>query len=117
MARFYADELFPKVVVQLLRPMIHNILTLQAAGKDNPKNPDAEVLAFAVSENRAVLTLNRRYFIRLHSLESDHAGIIVCKADQDLARMATNINEAISSLATLTNQLIRVYRSGPSSIS
>lgn len=96
--------------------MIHNILTLQAAGKDNPKNPDEEVLAFAVSENLAVLTLNRCYFIRLHSLQSDDAAIIVCKADQDLARRATNINEAISSLATLTNQLIRVYRSGLPSI-
>ena len=51
MARFYADELFPRVVVEWLRLMIHNILTLQAAGKDNPKNPDEEVLAFAVSEN------------------------------------------------------------------
>ncbi|WP_445244651.1 DUF5615 family PIN-like protein [Microcoleus sp. OTE_8_concoct_300] len=116
-ARLDADELFSREVVDLLRFMIHNILTLQAAGKDNPKNPDEEVLAFAVSENRAVLTLNRRHFIRLHSLQSDHAGIIVCKADQDLARMATNINEAISSLATLTGQLIRVYRSGSSSIS
>lgn len=92
--------------------MIHTILRLQAAGKDNQKNPDEQVLAFAVSENWAVLALNRRYFIRLHSLQSDAAGIIVCKADQDLARRATNINEAISSLATLTNQLIRVYRSG-----
>ncbi len=51
MARFYAEVLFPRVVVELLRPMIHNILTLQAAGKDNPKNPNQEVLAFAVSEN------------------------------------------------------------------
>jgi len=84
MARFYADELFPRVVVELLRPMIHNILTLQAAGKDNQKNPDKEVLAFAVSENRSVLTLNRRYFIRLHSLQSDHAGIIVCRGEDDL---------------------------------
>jgi predicted nuclease of predicted toxin-antitoxin system len=117
MARLDADELFPRVVVELLRLMIHNILTVEAAGKENPKNPDEEVLAFAVSENRAVLTLNRRYFIRLHSLQSDRAGIIVCKPDHDLARMAANINEAISSLATLTNQLIRVYRSGPSSIS
>ena len=96
--------------------MGHNILTVQEAGKDNPKNPDEELLAFAVSENRAVLTLNRRYFIRLHSLQSDHVGIIVCKPDHDLARMATNIYEAISSLATLTNQLIRVDRSGPPSI-
>ncbi|WP_445252219.1 MULTISPECIES: DUF5615 family PIN-like protein [unclassified Microcoleus] len=117
MARLYGDEQFPREVVELLRQMGHNILTVQEAGKDNQKIPDEEVLAFAVSENRAVLTLNRRYFIRLHSLESDHAGIIVCKADQDLARMATNINEAISSLATLTGQLIRVYRSGSPSIS
>jgi hypothetical protein len=117
MAHLYGDEQFPREVVELLRAMGHNILTVQEAGKDNQKIPDEEVLAFAVSENRAVLTLNRRHFIRLHSLQSDHAGIIVCKADQDLARMATNINEAISSLATLTNQLIRVYRSGPSSIS
>jgi hypothetical protein len=84
--------------------------------KDNPKNPDEEVLAFTVSENRAVLTQNCGYFIRLHSLQSDHSGIIVCKPDHDLARMAANINEAISSLATLTNQLIRVYGSGSPSI-
>jgi hypothetical protein len=51
MPRLYADELFPRVVVELLRLMIHNILTLKAAGKDNPKNPGEEVLAFAVSEN------------------------------------------------------------------
>ena len=37
MARLDADELFPRVVVELLRPMIHNILTVQASGKDNPK--------------------------------------------------------------------------------
>ena len=116
MARLYGDEQFPREVVELLRAMGHNILTVQEAGKDNQKIPDEEVLAFAVSENRAVLTLNRRHFIRLHSLQSDHAGIIVCKPDHDLASMASNINEAISSLATLTNQLIRVYRSGPSSI-
>ena len=117
MARLYADEQFPRVVVELLRSMSHNILTVQEAGKDNQKIPDEEVLAFAVSENRAVLTLNRRHFIRLHSLQPDHAGIIVCRAEDDLTRMAVNINEAISSLETLTGQLIRVYRSGPPSIS
>ena len=106
MARFEADEEFPRVVVELLRPMIHNILTVQAAGKDNPKNPDDEVLAFAVSENRAVLNLNRRYFIRLHSLQSDHAAIIVCRGEDDFTRRAANLNQAISSLETLTGQLI-----------
>ena len=84
MARLDADELFSRVVVELLNLMIHNILTVQAPGKDNQKNPDEEVLAFAVSENRVVLTLNRRYFIRLHSLRSDHAGISVCRGEDDL---------------------------------
>ena len=37
MARVYTDEQFPRVVVELLRPMIHNILTVQEAGKDNQK--------------------------------------------------------------------------------
>lgn len=37
MARVYAEEQFPRVVVELLRPMIHNILRLQEAGKDNQK--------------------------------------------------------------------------------
>ena len=42
------------------------------------------MVAFAVSENGAVLSLNRRYFIRLHSLQSDHAAIIVCRGEDDL---------------------------------
>ena len=37
MARVYTDEQFPRGVVELLRLMIHNILTVQAAGKDNQK--------------------------------------------------------------------------------
>ena len=51
MARLYGDEQFPREIVELLRQMGDNILTVQAAGKDNLKNPDAEVLAFTVSEN------------------------------------------------------------------
>jgi len=37
MGRVYTDEQFPRVVVELLGPMIHNILTVQEAGKDNKK--------------------------------------------------------------------------------
>lgn len=83
---------------------------MQAAGKDNLKNPDAEVLAFRVNENRAVLTQNCRYFIRLHSLQSDPAGIIVCSGEDDVTRRAGNINQAISSLETLTGQVIWLDR-------
>ncbi|WP_333418737.1 DUF5615 family PIN-like protein [Microcoleus sp. MOSTC5] len=64
------------------------------------------MLAFAVSENRAVLTQNRRYFIRLHRLQPDDAGIIVCRGENDVTTMAANINQAISPVETLTGELI-----------
>ena len=42
MARFYADEQFPKRVVELLRDLGHDVLTVQEAGKANLKIPDEE---------------------------------------------------------------------------
>ncbi|GET37563.1 DUF5615 family PIN-like protein [Microseira wollei] len=110
MARLYADEQFPKRVVELLRNLGHDVLTVQEAGKANLKIPDEEVLAFAVSEQRAVLTLNRQDFFRLHRLQPEHFGIIACKDDQERERMATRINEAISAFETLRGNLIRVNR-------
>ncbi|WP_333050771.1 hypothetical protein [Microcoleus sp. S13C4] len=58
------------------------------------------MLAFAVSENRDILTLNRRYFIRPYRFQPDDAGIIVCRGEEDVTRRAGNINQAISSLET-----------------
>lgn len=69
-----------------------------------------QILAFAISDNRTILTLNRSDFIRLHRLQSNHAGIIVCTNDPDRPRLATRINEAISAEETLRGKLIRVYR-------
>lgn len=94
----------------MLRNVGHDVLTVQEAGKANLKIPDEEVLAFAVSEARAVLTLNRQDFFRLHRLQPEHFGIIACKDDRDRERMATRINEAISAVDTLNCKLIRVKR-------
>jgi len=110
MARLYADEQFPRIVVLMLRNLGHDILTVQEAGKANQKIPDDEVLAFAVSNNRAVLTINRSDFIRLHNLQPDHSGIIVCTEDLDRQRLAMGINQAIINMRTLNNQLVRVNR-------
>lgn len=109
MARLYADEQFPRQAVELLRSFGHDILTVQEAG--NAGLPDEDVLDFAKIENRAVLTLNRRDFFRLHQLKPDHTGIIACTLDNDWTRLAENINEAISSVEIWTGKLIRVYRS------
>lgn len=108
MVRLYADEQFPRQVVELLRALEHDVLTVQEAS--NAGLSDEAVLAFAVSQNRAVLTLNRRDFFRLHRLNQEHCGIIACVDDVDRTRMATNINQVIDGLETITGQLIRVYR-------
>ena len=110
MARFYADEQFPKRVGELLRSLGHDVLTVQEAGNANQKIPDEEVLAFAVSIDRAILTLNRRHFIRLHTLQPDRAGIIVCKDDSNREMLALRINEAMANRESVRSLLIRVNR-------
>ena len=107
MARLYADEQFPFPVVALLRTFGHDALTIQEAG--NAGDDDPEVLAFAVNNDRAVMTQNRRHFIRLHTQQPNHAGII-CTDDKNLERLATRINNAIAGEETLRGKLIRVNR-------
>ncbi|MGH2416412.1 MAG: DUF5615 family PIN-like protein [Microcystaceae cyanobacterium] len=110
MARLYADEQFPRRVTELLRALGHDVLTVQEAGKANLRIPDEDVLAFARSNKRAVLTLNRRDFFRLHRSQTEHAGIVACKDDPDRERMVRRIHKAISAEANLKDKLIRVNR-------
>lgn len=110
MAYLYADEQFPRKVSQQLRLLGHNVLTIQEAGYGNFGIPDEEVLDFAMSSDRAVLTLNRQDFIRLHRLTPNHSGIIVCTNDLDRCRMASRIHEAIAAEESLNGKLIRVIR-------
>lgn len=110
MARLYADENFPLVIVELLRTFSHDVLIVQEAGNGGLGIPDEDVLAFAISENRAVLTRNWDDFRHLHRLQPDHQGIIICKEDLNTERQATGINEAISTVENLTGKLMRVVR-------
>ncbi|WP_230841164.1 DUF5615 family PIN-like protein [Gloeobacter morelensis] len=77
MAQLYADEQFPFPVVVLLRALGHDVLTAQEAGQATKGIPDEQVLDFAVSRQCAVLTQNRRHFVRLHRTCPEHAGIVV----------------------------------------
>ena len=108
MARVYSNENFPRQIVLALRANGHDVLTTGEAGLANQEIPDAEVLAYATREGRAVLTLNRRDFIRLHRERPDHAGIIVCAQDPDEAGQAARIHAAIAAAGALAGQLIRV---------
>src|ERR1022692_4569411 len=77
MARLYADENFPLAVVEELRRLGHDVVTVHESGKANRATPDVEVLEFARSEGRVVLTLNRKHFIALHASTPGHGGIVV----------------------------------------
>ena len=110
MAWLYSNENFPLPVVERLRALGHDVLTIQETGKADQALPDNEVLQFATKEHRAVLTLNRRHFIRLHQKNSQHAGIIVCTVDADFTGQAERIHKAISAQVSLAGQLVRVNR-------
>ncbi len=117
-ARLYSNENFPLRVVRELRNRGHDVLTSLEAGRANKKVPDDEVLKFATAEGRAVLTLNRRDFIRLHrDCDGQHAGIIACTRDDEPAALALRIHDALEMSGDLNGQLLRVVRPSPLRIS
>src|SRR5712691_8100590 len=110
MVTLYVDEDFSYPVVQRLRLLGHDVLTAYEAGQAGQGIEDAVVLAFATAAGRAVLTFNRRHFIRLHAEISLHAGIIVCTRDDDIVALADRIHQQLQSDPALQNQLLRINR-------
>ncbi|MEW6619384.1 MAG: DUF5615 family PIN-like protein [bacterium] len=110
MARLYANENFPLPVVEELRQLGHDVITIYETGKAGQSIPDKDVLTFARDENRILLTLNRKHFIRLHNGQPNHAGIIACSFDIDFVGQARRIHKAINSQHQISGQLIRVNR-------
>lgn len=110
MARFYSNENFPLLTVVKLRELGHEVVTALEAGNANQRIADEAALAYAISGDRAVLTINRKHFVALHHRVAAHCGIVVCSVNADLAGQANRIHEAVSLHADLTGMLIRVNR-------
>jgi hypothetical protein len=110
MARLYADENFSYPVVEELRRLGHEVLTAQEAGQANKGIEDPAVLAYALGQGRALLTFNRKHFIRLHRLAGGHAGIIACTRDDDTTALAGRIHQALEAAPSLAGILLRIYR-------
>lgn len=111
MIKLYSNENFPIPVVNELRKLGYDVLTIQETGKDQIALPDQEVLEYATKINRAVVTFNRKDFIALHNESNAHKGIIVCSFDLDFTALAQRIHNHISNKTSLATQLIRVNRS------
>ena len=92
--QLYADECFPLSVVQELRRMGHDVLTVQEDGRQ--ATPDPGVLARAHALGRSILTHNRRHFERLHRQGADHSGILTVTRDDDALALAARIDAALT---------------------
>jgi Domain of unknown function (DUF5615) len=107
-ALLYADEDFDYPIVVELRKLGYDVTRVQETGQRGALDPD--VLAYAISQGRAVMTHNRRHYIRLHRQIRPHRGIIVCTRDRDYPALAARIHQAITNCPNLDNQLLRVTR-------
>jgi hypothetical protein len=85
-------------------------MTMREIGHAGGAVPHAEVREFAIAAAGAVITLNRRHFVRLHDTRPAHAGIVVCSFDPDFAALARRIDEAVEPYADLAGTLILVNR-------
>jgi predicted nuclease of predicted toxin-antitoxin system len=110
MIKLYADEQFPLPVVERLRSKGYNVLTVKDAGKANQRISDEDVLDFATSQDRAVITQNRRDFIRLHNRGVSHAGIVACTKNLDWDGFTLEIDRVLMEKASISAELVRVNR-------
>ena len=108
--KFYADENFPLRTVEELRNLGHDVLTTFEDGKANQAVPDDKILVRAIELERAVLTINRRDFKRLHEANANHFGVVICTEDPDRAGQAERISEKVAEVESVVNQPVRVYR-------
>jgi predicted nuclease of predicted toxin-antitoxin system len=107
MALLYADENFSYRVVERLRILGHDVLTVQEVGERG--GDDARVLTYATAVGRAVLTFDRRDFDRLHRASAAHAGIISCTPDEAGA-LAARIDQTIRAASSLAGKHLRVNK-------
>jgi predicted nuclease of predicted toxin-antitoxin system len=105
---FYADEDFDFNVVQQLRLLGYDVLTVQEAGERGAD--DARVLQRATQEGRCVLTFNRSDFELLHRQDPSHAGIISCSRDKDRAALTDRIHQKVLAEGILGGKHVRVNR-------
>jgi hypothetical protein len=106
-AAFLADENFEDEVVLALVGLGHDVVTVRATGLGG--HSDQAVLAAATADGRIVLTHDRDYQ-KLHKSGTIHAGIVFASVDTDFAALASSIHAAVSAIAAMTGQLIRVTR-------
>jgi predicted nuclease of predicted toxin-antitoxin system len=118
MVKIYADEDFSLHVVAMLQERGYDIETPHDHDNARKGIPDHDVLAFAVSLQRAVMTHNRDDFKRLHHqyqrAGTSHFGIINCTRNPDDKKLALSIDTVLAKHlqkhGSIENSLVLVYK-------
>jgi hypothetical protein len=108
MGSFLADEDFDHRIASSLRQQGHDILTLGVLGLAGASVSDERIIALAHERTRAVLTHNRRHFVRLHRQGLTHSGIVISSHARDAAAQALRIHQVITGVPALAASLVRV---------
>ncbi len=107
-----ADENLPFPVVSALKQLGYDIKTLLDLGIAGQAVPDNDVLAIATQQNRCLITLNRKDFIKLHREQAEHTGILICTFDTDFTALADRIDQRLQETGSAAaGLLLRVQRS------
>jgi len=110
MARFLADENVPLPLVEELVRLGYDVLRVQELEPSALGMDDADVFRRGIALGRSVLTENAWDFIRLHSQDEDHQGIVTFTRDPDMPALATRIHEKVRQEPDLSRRLVRVTR-------
>ena len=112
----FADANFPAQISNELRRLGYDVLTLQQfQGTSRPMKglSDEQVLAIAVTQKRAMLTLNEKHFRLLHyQINQNHHGVIINAHTLEFRKRAKQIDAAIKRESSLLGKLIYVPPKG-----
>jgi len=109
-ARLLADENVPLPLVTELRRLGQDVLRVQDLDRAALGMDDPDVLRTAISMQRSVLAENAWDFIRLHSRDPSHQGIVTFTRDADVPALAVRVHDKVSQESDLAGKLIRVRR-------
>ena len=108
--KLYLDEDVEVLLADLVRSKGFDAITTRDAGRHNRSEPDAEQLAFAASQDRAIVTHNRDDFSRLHreylDLQRPHSGIFIAIRRPTIYHVARRL---LAFLHNRTNEEMRSH--------
>lgn len=105
-----ADENFALPVVNHLKAIGYDIVTLKDLDLNDQQVPDEQVLEIAIELKRALITFNRKDFIQLHRKNEEHYGIIIATFDTHFQALAERIHTELETRDHLSGQLIRITK-------